>query len=461
MTFAAVAFIALILIFGFVYFWKHPHSSEDDMTIGSNDNYFSYPGNDVTVDFDGPRSFTAGEVRVRLQNDATGELSEFTAYTLEGVGASKTIVHTTDPVASGYSIVIEHVPNFGQSTNITNQGKYKPEVVEAALDKLAQQCNFLKRLVARRIGVTDNVDLDSFDLPPYLAGAIIGWHASESKLINYLSVDVSDVLVSEYMATFLQAVDAAAARALLEYGSMAMVDHDLITTEFTFDYNRFMEFYGSAGGVPLTEGEMEGTNYPAGAYLYGNMAPSEVSSQRNWVAGCQGDDGAGWFKTGGLFTWWVKANRVCHKCVTWTLSLVAGESSFEFEGKVSRGVGTGEDYTSHEVGLMHSAMIAKESAYDVRPDDCNVGIAKYTTATPTWTVQPVATIDMPQGAIIPVGNYGASGDITVAEGTGVTIQLAGGVTTGDLTLAPGAVGWLHLIDKTTNRWMAGGVGVTN
>jgi len=410
------------------------------MTIGSNDNYFSYPGNDVTVDFDGPRSFTAGEVRVRLQNDATGDLSEFTAYTLEGVGSSKTIVHTIDPVPSGFTIIVEHVPVFGQSTNITNQGKYKPEVVEAALDKLAQQCNFLKRQVARRIGVTDSVDLDSFDLPPYLAGAIIGWHSSEQKLINYVSVDVSEVLVSEYMATFLQAVDAAAVRALLALGTMSLVNKESCPS---------IEMFESSIGFTPDNATGVGVDIPSSMlfnlYSVGGANHDTIVGIKDFTVYWTGD--YSWYHKNGA-TWALGMNFIP--------SSTYGNALLTVHGNIKKMV-AGAQY---DVGLMDCQLTTKNEAYTFASTDRGRGVKKTNNTAYAWLVQPTATVDMPEGAMIPVANLGTSGVVTINPGAAVELQLAGGVTTGDIELAPGAVGWLWLVDKAADRWMAGGVGVT-
>lgn len=73
------------------------------------------------------------------------------------------------------------------------------------------------------------------------------------------------------------------------------------------------------------------------------------------------------------------------------------------------------------------------------------------------TVPPYASVPFPTGSAITVVN-GSSGNITIAQGSGVTIQLAGGTTTGNRTL--GAGGIVTLLKVDTNKWFAGGAGVT-
>lgn len=125
------------------------------MTIITNDQRAEYPGNGIATVFTGPRAFTAGEVVVYLVNDATDVAVLQTAYTLTGVGSRATTVTMVAAPVGGETLLILHVPLFSQSSDITNLGRYLPEVVENALDKLAQQTQYLDSAVRRTLRVSD------------------------------------------------------------------------------------------------------------------------------------------------------------------------------------------------------------------------------------------------------------------------------------------------------------------
>ena len=90
--------------------------------------------------------------------------------------------------------------------------------------------------------------------------------------------------------------------------------------------------------------------------------------------------------------------------------------------------------------------------------DRGTGVGKDNTTAYTHTVPPNASVAFPIGTVIAYFNDGSAGDLTIAQGAGVTIVLDGTTTTGNRTVAPGGTGRLWKVD--TNRWICGGSATT-
>jgi hypothetical protein len=82
--------------------------------------------------------------------DGTIEYVAFANYTVSGIGnpAGGTITYTRggNPIASGTLLTIAREAPYTQTTELGNQGAYYPQVIEAALDRLAYQIQQLKTL---------------------------------------------------------------------------------------------------------------------------------------------------------------------------------------------------------------------------------------------------------------------------------------------------------------------------
>ena len=73
------------------------------------------------------------------------------------------------------------------------------------------------------------------------------------------------------------------------------------------------------------------------------------------------------------------------------------------------------------------------------------------------TVPNNTTDPCPIGTAITIINDSSSGNITLTQAAGVTIQLGGTLTTGNRTIGPGGVA--TVLKVSTNKWIASGVGV--
>lgn len=74
-----------------------------------------------------------------------------------------------------------------------------------------------------------------------------------------------------------------------------------------------------------------------------------------------------------------------------------------------------------------------------------------------WTVPPNSSVAYPLGTAIPLRNFGA-GAVTITQGAGVSLRIAGSSTTGNKTLAQ--YGFATLIQEATDNWVIIGTGVS-
>ena len=77
------------------------------MTVSSNDRRKSYPGNGVTVTFNGPMAYTADVISVSLSDDVTGDITSAGPFTVTQLGKEAgTIVTLVSPPPSGKNFTI-------------------------------------------------------------------------------------------------------------------------------------------------------------------------------------------------------------------------------------------------------------------------------------------------------------------------------------------------------------------
>lgn len=182
------------------------------MTISSTTRKAGpFIGNGVTVSFPFTfKVFSSADVRVVIA-DADGIETEqiLGAYYTVTLNADQNTtpggsVITDVAVVSGSSItLLSKVANL-QPLDLTNSGGFYPEIINTAFDRSVIQVQQLAEEVSRgtRLPVSTPADV-SAELPPPLAGSLLGWSATGKKLVNLLggislptSVFMSDVLMS-------------------------------------------------------------------------------------------------------------------------------------------------------------------------------------------------------------------------------------------------------------------------
>lgn len=136
------------------------------MTLEANDRRYTYAGNGVTTVFTGPRAFDSTHIAVYLINDDTGATTTVDTddYDLGGIGDDQTAVTMDTAPASNYTLLILRTVPYTQETDITNQGRFLPSVLENALDWVVMQIQQLKEYIDTQLaiitGTTDPATVD-------------------------------------------------------------------------------------------------------------------------------------------------------------------------------------------------------------------------------------------------------------------------------------------------------------
>lgn len=84
------------------------------------------------------------------------------------------------------------------------------------------------------------------------------------------------------------------------------------------------------------------------------------------------------------------------------------------------------------------AVNVQNSTYTFVLSDRFRSTQKTSTATPTWTIPPNSSVAFAVGDLLAIDNFGASGDVSVAPGSGVLLYASGDLTSGTKTLAVAA-----------------------
>ncbi|WP_052688513.1 glycosyl hydrolase family 28-related protein [Xanthomonas albilineans] len=104
------------------------------MTVASNDRRKIYVGNGVATVFNGPRAFVASHIQVYV-----GGVLLTSGYSVANLGFGSTTVTFTAAPVNGAGIVLVRTMPLTQDTDITNQGKFLPEIHEDAFDARVMQ----------------------------------------------------------------------------------------------------------------------------------------------------------------------------------------------------------------------------------------------------------------------------------------------------------------------------------
>lgn len=130
--------------------------------------------------------------------------------------------------------------------------------------------------------------------------------------------------------------------------------------------------------------------------------------------------------------------------------------NFTFNGTAVHGSGT---FAGTEVGYKTIPQIVTNSSTTLNTTTSS-GAHHYKTTTSaiSITVPDNTSSPCPIGTAITIVNDAASGDITLLQGTGVTLQLGGTLTTGNRVIGPG--GFVTALKVTANKWIVSGTGVS-
>lgn len=130
--------------------------------------------------------------------------------------------------------------------------------------------------------------------------------------------------------------------------------------------------------------------------------------------------------------------------------------SLTFNSSAVYGTGT---FAGTEVGYKTIPQIVTNSTTTINAaTSSGAHHYKTTTSAISLTVPDNTSSPCPIGTAITIVNDAATGDITLIQGTGVTLQLGGTLSTGNRTIGPG--GFVTALKVLANKWIVSGTGVS-
>lgn len=126
--------------------------------------------------------------------------------------------------------------------------------------------------------------------------------------------------------------------------------------------------------------------------------------------------------------------------------LIAGNKTFT--GALADSAGHVRDLTINTQNANYTLVLADRGKC-VRKDDAGAY---------TWTIPPNSSVAFPVGVMITLRNANATGAVTIARGSGVTLRKAGSGTDANATLA--VWGMATLLKEGTDSWVISGTGVS-
>jgi hypothetical protein len=126
--------------------------------------------------------------------------------------------------------------------------------------------------------------------------------------------------------------------------------------------------------------------------------------------------------------------------------------SFRFNGAAVHGTGTA--FPEVEVGYKTIPQIVTNSTTTINTTTSSGAHHYKTTSSAITLTLPTGSI----GTAITIVNDAAAGNITLQGDVGITLQLGGTLSTGDLTIGPG--GFVTALAVTASKWIVSGTGVS-
>jgi hypothetical protein len=205
-----------------------------EVVINQNDGFVSITasGGETSLDFDFPiyEKSHLRIIRTRAGVDTTLVLdTDYTIATnqLEVTAGGEAVLISGAAVAADvYSLLLD-VPEE-RTTDFNQAGDFFASTINRELDLQTQQIQGLRRDVDKSARLPETSTLTSLELPSPDASKLIGWNVTEDGLVNYASTDLSGTIVTPFIDTLLDDVDAATARATLGVESLPVADSTAI-----------------------------------------------------------------------------------------------------------------------------------------------------------------------------------------------------------------------------------------
>jgi hypothetical protein len=119
--------------------------------------------------------------------------------------------------------------------------------------------------------------------------------------------------------------------------------------------------------------------------------------------------------------------------------------------------GSGSSFPNTEIGYKTIPQIITNTSTTIDVEGSS-GAHHYKTTSSAISITIPNDTASPIGTAITIINDAATGNITLTQGAGVTLQLGGTLTTGNRTIGPG--GFVTVLKVNTNKWIVSGIGVT-
>ena len=197
------------------------------MTLSSTTTKVTYNGDGSTLVFPVTFKFLQNShVKVILRDENAAPVTETTwvegtHYTLTGAknenGGSLTVktIPTDYTPALGEKLTIKRDIPETQETDLPLGGVFPSASVEEALDQLTMLVQQHSEEIARTLLLPETSQVTGLTLPDPEPNKILTWNGAGNSLQNSTPTDLSLTLVSSYIETLLDDVDAATARTTL------------------------------------------------------------------------------------------------------------------------------------------------------------------------------------------------------------------------------------------------------
>lgn len=163
------------------------------MTISADDREKQWVGNGTTTTFTGPRAFDDAHVLVYVGANSVYALQSPSTYAVTGVGGSHTTITFDTPPANGDDVLLRRVVEYDQQTDVTNQGKFLPELHENSFDKRVMQ---IQQIVGDAMLLVFDTDSGQFV-----------WDAKGHRIINLgTGVEYTDAVNLGQVLTVIESV---------------------------------------------------------------------------------------------------------------------------------------------------------------------------------------------------------------------------------------------------------------
>lgn len=420
------------------------------MTISNTVARYVYTGNGVTVAFNGPQISASDQIEVAKVLISTGARSVVNSsdYEVTSLDETNSVITFDSAPSALYQVVITRSEDIDQTQDLSNQTSFQQKIYEDAIDSLTRKVQMLEDRIGRALLYADHLSGYDQVLPEGAASQYLAWNSDGTAIINATAVDLTATTVSAFMQTVLDDANSAAALATLGAGSLATLS-PTASIPSALNTAMFLREDGTwSNDLDFTSASPAITNSPMNLYLGLNCDNQGTST-----------DAAGFSATSG------KGGTSVTMESTSTngnqINATGGPLKLNGTGGSSDVIQvTATDATLNDILLGYRGVPTEtqNANYTYVLADAGKGKRKTNTTPYAYTIPPNASVAFALGDFLVADNLGASADITLTQGAGVTFRLAGTSTTGNRTIPAYSYATARKVD--TDTWLISGPGVT-